>query len=83
MSALSDPATEIRAITPSDSTDLSGCRGFFYTGTEGNVAVKCLHGAGASTAVTITDCPPDTIIPVKVTRIMSTNTTATQIYGLF
>jgi len=78
-----DPGTEIRAITASDSTDLTGCRGFFYTGTAGDVAVKTIHGAAATTAVTITDCPADTIIPLQVTRIMSTNTTATQIFGLF
>ena len=78
-----DPGTEIRAITASDATDLTGCRGFFYTGTAGNIAVKTIHGASADTAVTITDCPADTIIPLQVTRIMATNTTATQIYGLF
>lgn len=77
------PGTEIRAVTASDSTDLTGCRGFFYTGTAGNIAVKTIHGAANTTAVTITDCPKDTIIPLQVTRIMSTNTTATQIYALF
>lgn len=83
MSDYNDPGIEIRAITASDSTDLTGCRGFFYTGTAGDVAVKTVYGASADTAVTITDCPADTIIPLRVTRIMSTNTTATQIYGLF
>lgn len=77
------PAWEIRAITPSDTTDLTGCRGFFYTGTAGDVAIKTTNGASAETAVTITDCPPDQIMPFQVTRIMATNTTATQIFGLF
>lgn len=76
-----DPATKIVAVTPSDATDLTGCRGFFYTGTAGNVAVKTIHGG--DTAVTITGCPADVIIPLQVTRIMSTNTTATQIFALF
>lgn len=78
-----DPGTEIRAITASDDTDLTGCRAFFYTGTAGNIAVKTIHGASNSTAVTIVDCPENLIIPLQVTRIMATNTTATQIYGLF
>lgn len=77
------PATEIRAVSPSDSTDLTGCRGFFYTGTAGDVAVKTIHGNSAETAVTISGAPQNTIIPIMLTRIMSTNTTATQIYALF
>jgi len=81
--AFGEPGIEIRAITANDSTDLTGCRGFFYTGTAGDVAVKTPYGASATTAVTISDCPANTIIPLRVTRIMATNTTATQIYGIF
>lgn len=81
--AYNEPGVEIRAITPSDSTDLTGCKGFFYTGTAGNVAVRTIYGASATSAVTITGCPADTIIPLRVTRIMATGTTATQIFGLF
>lgn len=77
------PGHEIRAVTKSDTTDLTGCRGFFYTGDAGDIAVKTIHGASADTAVTISDCPANVIIPLQVTRIMSTNTTATQIFALF
>jgi hypothetical protein len=80
--AFSEPGVEIRAITPSNSTDLTGCKGFFTTDA-GNVAVKTVYGASADTAVTIADCPVGQIIPLRITRIMSTNTTATQVYGLF
>lgn len=80
--AFAEPGIEIRAITASDSTDLTGCRGFFVTGA-GDVAIKTIYGASADTAVTITDCPTGTIIPIRVTRIMSTNTTATNIYGIW
>lgn len=80
--AYSDPAVEIRAVTPSDSTDLTGCRGFFATGA-GDVAVMTVYGASSSTAVTIVDCPVGTIIPIRITRIMATGTSATQIYALF
>lgn len=80
--AFSEPGLEIRAITPSDATDLTGCRAFFTTDA-GNVAVQTVYGASASTAVTITDCPVGAIIPLRVTRVMATGTTATQIYGLF
>lgn len=80
--AFSEPGVEIRAITPSDTTDLTGCRGFFSTDA-GAVAVKTIYGASADTAVTIADCPVGLIIPLRITRVMSTGTTATQIYGLF
>ena len=83
MLAYSDPGVEIRAITPSDATDLTGCRGFFYTSTAGDIAVKTVYGASADTAVTISDCPVGVVIPLRVTRIMASGTTATQIYGLF
>lgn len=83
MLAYSDPGVEIRAITPSNSTDLTGCRGFFYTGAVADIAVRTVYGASADTAVTITSCPAGAVIPLRVTRIMSTGTTATQIYGLF
>lgn len=78
-----DPGTSIVAVTASDTTDLTGARAFFYTGTGGNVAIKTVHGDSNVTAVTITDCPANTIIPVQITRIMATNTTATQIYAIF
>lgn len=81
--AFTEPAVEIRAITASDSTDLTGCRGFFYTGTAGDIAIKTVYGASADTAVTISSATQGTIYPIRVTRIMATNTTATQIYGLF
>ena len=80
--SFSDPGGEIRAITPSDSTDLTGCRGLMVNGA-GNVAVKTPYGASATTAVTISTVPAGTIIPLRVTRVMSTNTTATLIYGFF
>ena len=44
---------------------------------------KTVYGASATTAVTITSCPTGVIIPIRVTRIMSTNTTATNIYAIF
>lgn len=81
--AYSEPGVEIRAITADDDTDLTGCRAFFYTGTAGDIAIKTVYGASADTAVTISDATQGTIYPIRVTRIMATNTTATQIYGIF
>ena len=77
-----DPAGEVRAITPSDVTDLTGCRGILVGGA-GDIAVKTPYGASATTAVTITSVPAGTILPLRVTAVMSTNTTATAIFGFF
>lgn len=79
----SGPGTAIVAVTKSDTTDLTGARAFFYTGSVANIAIKTVHGASAATAVTITDCPANVIIPIQITRIMDTNTTATQIYAIY
>ena len=82
MTGRTDPAREIRAITPSNDTDLTGCRQFFTTD-GGNIAVKTTQGASAVTAVTIENVPVGMQIPLEITRIMATNTVATKIYGLF
>jgi hypothetical protein len=73
---------EVRACTPSDSTDITGCIGF-RVGTAGAVAVKTIHGASGSTAVTIPSVLAGEIIPGNFTRIMSTNTTASGITLFF
>lgn len=69
--------TDAVAITPSDTTQLNLCG--FYVGGAGNVAVQTTVGA---TAVTFIAPPVGTVIKLQVARIMSTNTTATNIVGL-
>lgn len=78
----SAPATTVVAVTPSDSTDLTGARAF-YVGTAGDVAIKTIHGASNTTAVTLSSVPAGAIVPIQVTRIMSTNTTASNIIALY
>lgn len=76
------PGVEIRVITPSDSTDITGCRGIFTTD-GGNIAVKTRYGASAETAVTVENWPIGFLVPNHYTRVMGTGTTATKIYGIF
>lgn len=64
------------AITPSDTADQSYRA--IYVGGAGNVSVIT---AGGNT-VTFTAPPVGTILPVEVTRVRSTNTTATLLIGL-
>ena len=79
MSLMVDPARTAFAVTPSDSTVIQA-RGLYVGGT-GAVAVV-MEGDGAPTAVTFSAVPVGTILPIRVTKVMSTNTTATLIVGL-
>lgn len=71
------PYTGAFAVTKSDSTVLASVRGL-YIGVTGDVAVVM---AGTTTAVTFKAAPVG-ILPLRVTKVMSTNTTATDIVAL-
>ena len=75
----SAPGVGLAAVTPSDSTDLTGVRAI-YVGGAGNVALRAI---GDSSAVTLSSVPAGTIIPVQIDRVMSTNTTATSIVAIY
>lgn len=68
------------AVTPDDGADLPGgaCIGLYITGA-GNVSVNLV---GAGTAV-LTSLGAGQFVPVAVTRVLATATTATGIYALY
>ena len=66
------------AVTKSDETVLN-CQGFFVGG-NGNVAIIPLAGGDA---VTLTGCVVGTVYAIGAQKIMSTNTTATNIVALY
>ena len=66
------------AVTPSDSTVLPVTRAL-YIGTTGNVAVVM---ADDENTVTFSNVPVG-ILPIQVTKVMSTNTTASTIVALW
>lgn len=74
-----DPADRAAAVTPSDSTDLTGVRGL-YVGGAGDVAVRMINAP--TTTVTISAVAAGTILPVRVTRVMAA-TTATAITAFY
>lgn len=74
----SGPATRQVAITPNDSTDLAYPVRGLYVGGTGNVV--CIS-TGGDTA-TYAGVPAGTIIPVAVSRVLATGTTATSIVGM-
>lgn len=67
------------AVTPGDSTTLPATRGI-WVGGAGNLAVIF---AGDTTAVTLVGVAAGTLLPIQVTKVMSTNTTATNIVALY
>lgn len=72
------PAVKTAAVTPSDSTVLN-CRAL-YVGSAGDVAIV---GFRDSVAVTLSSVPAGTILPIACRKVMSTNTTASNIVALF
>jgi hypothetical protein len=71
------PARRVAVVTPSDTTDLSGCRALWIGGA-GNVVIKCVDD---STAVTLI-VPAGTLLPVFAARVMAA-TTATSIVAFY
>jgi hypothetical protein len=87
------PARLSIAVTPSDTKDVTNATGdnapvyasALYIGASGDVAVVAAgdnSASGAGTAVTYKSVPIGWF-PVQVRRVMATNTTASQIVGLY
>ena len=73
-----DPATNAVLITPDDATDLVSVSRAVYVGTTGNMKVT-MQDSGT---VLFTGIPAGTVLPIRVTRIWSTTTTASTIIAL-
>jgi uncharacterized protein (UPF0261 family) len=76
---LEAPATTAFAVTPDDDDELSEVTRALYVGVAGDVAVVMAEG---SSAVTFVGVPAGSILPLRVKKIMATNTDATDIVGL-
>lgn len=76
---LTSPADNATAVTPSDSTDLAFNSRALYVGGAGNLVVTMAGGGD----VTFTAVPAGSILPIRVSRVKSTNTTATSIVNLY
>ena len=70
-------ARRVAAVTPSDSTDLTGCRALWVP-TVGNLVLK---GVDDSSAVTLV-IPTGVLIPVFAARVMAA-TTCTSVVALY
>lgn len=77
--APSDPARGLVAVTKSDATVYDPPLRALYVGGGGNVAILAPDDEAA---VTLTDVPAGTILPISCAKVMSANTTATLLVGL-
>ena len=78
-SASTQPAGDALTITPADS-DLSIISRAIYVGVAGNLTVKM---AGSENIVTFTGVAAGSLLPIRVTQVRSTATTATDIVALY
>ena len=77
--ALDSPAANFYAITPHDSNNETKAFRGLYIGVAGNVVIVTLGG----TAITFKGAAAGSVIPVRGLRVNSTNTTATDMVGLY
>jgi hypothetical protein len=78
-SGLDAPAYYAYDVTPNDSTDLpSGDTRALYVGGSGNIVIV----TAGSTEVTLLNVQAGAILPIRVSRVKATNTTATGIVAL-
>jgi len=77
--AIAASATNATAVTPSDSVDLDFVTKGVYVGVVGNISVIMLGGQ----TTTFNAVPAGTLLPIRVTRIRASSTTATGITALW
>lgn len=78
--SLESPAWTAAAVTPNDSADLARvATRALYVGGAGNIAVV-MSGGGT---VTFSGIAAGSILPIRVDRVNSTSTTATNIVALY
>jgi len=75
-------STLYAAVTPSDTVDLpkGRCRAI-YVGTSGDIAIQ--HVDGDNTPVTFKGVGSGTMLPLSATRVLATNTTATDVVAVY
>lgn len=74
-----DPVDNAASVTPNDSTDLTAVTRAIYVGGFGDMAVIMKNGQ----TVTFTNLESGVVYPYRVSRILSTGTTATGIIALW
>ncbi len=73
------PGEGAAAVTPNDSTDLTTIARALYVGGAGNVKIDAADGS----TVTFSGVLAGSILPVRVARVYSTGTTASNIVAIY
>jgi hypothetical protein len=76
--SISGPAASGFAVSPSDASDLQETTRALYIGTGGDLAVFMLTGE----SLLLKQVPQGVILPLRVTRVLLTGTTAADIVAL-
>ena len=79
VTTLESPAKNALAITKSDSSDLTHATRGLYVGGGGNVKVLMVGGQ----VVTFTGVTAGSLLPIRVNKVYSTDTTASGFIGLY
>ena len=74
-----NPGYNYGAVTPNDTNKLDSFARALWIGGSGDIAVVNPDG----TAVTFAGVVAGTMLPIQTNRVMSTNTTATNIVAIF
>lgn len=77
VSSLSGPARDLLPVTPNDAVDLAEVAVGLYVETGGTVSIVTVAGGTRSVSV-----PDFSVLPVGVTRVHATGTTASGIHAL-
>jgi hypothetical protein len=70
---------KLAALPPDDNNDVTGGACFVYVGTGGDLN---LVAAGDTAAVVLKNVPTGSLLPLKVARVKSTSTTATNLVAV-
>lgn len=76
---LTSPAIDGNMIVPSDGADLPHVTRAVYVGTSGQIQAELVSGATVSFA----SVPAGTMLPLRLRKILSTGTTATNLVALW
>lgn len=78
--SLDGPGSNLAAVTPNDSSDLTIHSRALWVGGAGNIKVDMV---GIGTAITLSGIPAGTLLPIRVKRVYSTDTSATNIISIW
>jgi hypothetical protein len=76
---LDGPASRLRAVTPSDSAPLPIASKALYVGGAGSIAIIAVNDTAP---VTLAGVPAGSVLRIRATQVMATNTTASGIVAL-